>query len=111
IDEITRIFGAGEEYSRDGVPISRVFRNEEFGYRTITVELPLRDEDANVLLGMKGKQRGKPLPDANLRDSENVPLSEDVQAYFDREVLPYAPDAWIDTERTKVGYEISFNRY
>jgi type I restriction enzyme M protein len=93
------------------VPISRIFRNEEFGYTTITVERPLRDEAGNPVLGMKGKQKGKPQPDSALRDTENVPLSEDIQAYFEREVLPHAPDAWIDAEKSKVGYEIPFNRH
>jgi type I restriction enzyme M protein len=92
-------------------PLSRIFRNEEFGYRTITVERPLRDEQGRVVLGQKGKAKGKPQPDSNLRDTENVPLSEDVQTYFAREVLPHAPDAWIDDEKTKTGYEIPFNRH
>ena len=51
------------------------------------------------------------MPDASLRDTENVPLAEDVETYFNREVLPHAPDAWIDHEKTKVGYEIPFNRH
>jgi len=93
------------------VPISRIFRNEEFGYTTITVERPLRDEAGNPVLGMKGKQKGKPQSDSALRDTENVPLSEDIQGYFEREVLPHAPDAWIDAEKSKVGYEIPFNRH
>ena len=63
------------------------------------------------MLGAKGKQKGKPQPDSALRDTENVPLSEDVEAYFKREVLPHAADAWIDEEKTKVGYEIPFNRH
>ena len=63
------------------------------------------------MLGMKGKQKGKPQADSGLRDTENVPLSEEVEAYFKREVLPHAPDAWIDDEKTKVGYEIPFNRH
>jgi len=92
-------------------PISRIFRNEDFGYRTITVERPLRDADGKIVLGQKGKLKGKPQSDANLRDTENVPLSEDVNVYFKREVLPHAPDAWIDHEKTKVGYEIPFNRH
>jgi type I restriction enzyme M protein len=111
IDDITRIFGEFKEVTRDGVPISRIFKNEDFGYRTITVERPLRDDKGKVVLATKGKQKGQPQPDANLRDTENVPLSEDVQAYFEREVLPHAPDAWIDEEKTKVGYEIPFNRH
>jgi type I restriction enzyme M protein len=93
------------------VPISRIFKNEEFGYTTITVERPLRDEAGNPVLGMKGKQKGKLQPDSAQRDTENVPLSEDIQAYFEREVLPHAPDSWIDAEKSKVGYEIPFNRH
>ncbi len=96
---------------RDGVPISRIFKNEDFGYRTITVERPERDAEGKIVLGTKGKGKGKPEPDADLRDTENVPLSEDVETYFKREVLPHAPDAWIDHEKTKVGYEIPFNRH
>lgn len=111
IADVTRIFGAFEEVTRDGVPISRIFPNETFGYRTITVERPLRDEAGNVVLIAKGKLKGLPQPDTSLRDTENVPLSEDVDAYFEREVLPHAPDAWIDRDRTKVGYEIPFNRH
>ena len=111
IEEITRLFGAGRKASRDGVPISRIFRNEDFGYRTITVERPERDPKGRVVLGTKAKGKGQPVPDASLRDTENVPLSEDVESYFKREVLPHAPDAWIDHEKTKVGYEIPFNRH
>ncbi|WP_454722782.1 MULTISPECIES: type I restriction-modification system subunit M [Cupriavidus] len=93
------------------VPISRIFRNEEFGYTTITVERPQRDESGQVVLGVKGKQKGKPQADSALRDTENVPLGEDIGAYFAREVLPHAPDAWIDDNKSKVGYEIPFNRH
>lgn len=92
-------------------PISRIFRNTEFGYTTITVERPLRDENGQFVLGLKGKQKGKPQPDSALRDTENVPLTEDIGEYFAREVLPHAPDAWIDDEKSKVGYEIPFNRH
>ena len=111
IDEITRLFGGFEEASKEGAPISRIFRNEDFGYRTITVERPERDAKGKVVVGTKGKGAGKPVPDSALRDTENVPLSEDVAAYFKREVLPHAPDAWIDHDKTKVGYEIPFNRH
>jgi len=110
IAEITQLFGNFAEAEKDGKPISKIFRNSDFGYRTITVERPLRDENGNVVIGQKGKQKGKVQPDARLRDTENVPLSEDVEAYFKREVLPHVPDAWIDHEKTKVGYEIPFNR-
>jgi len=92
-------------------PISRIFRNEDFGYTTITVERPLKDEAGQPVLGVKGKQKGKPQPDSALRDTENVPLADDILAYFEREVLPHAPDAWIDEEKSKVGYEIPFNRH
>jgi type I restriction enzyme M protein len=109
IDVITQLFGSFEEYSRDSVPISRIFKNEDFGYRTITVERPLRDADGKPVLATKGKGKGKPMPDPSLRDTENVPLSVDVESYFQREVLPHAPDAWIDHEKTRVGYEIPFN--
>lgn len=111
IDDITRLFGKFKEVTRGGMPISRIFRNEDFGYRTITVERPLRDSKGKILLGQKGKLKGKPQPDSSLRDTENVPLNEDVETYFQREVLPHAPDAWIDHDKTKIGYEIPFNRH
>jgi type I restriction enzyme M protein len=100
IDDITRLFGNFEEATRDGVPISRIFNNDEFGYHTITVERPERDAAGQVVLGSKGKAKGKPMPNASLRDTENVPLGEDVEAYFKREVLPHAADAWIDHDKT-----------
>jgi type I restriction enzyme M protein len=111
IDYITRLFGDFAEAEQDGKPISRIFDNEDFGYFAVTVERPLRDEAGNVVLGIKGKQKGKPQADASLRDTENVPYKEDIQEYFKREVLPHAPDAWIDPDKTKVGYEIPFNRH
>jgi len=111
IDDLTRIFGSFKKVTREGVPISRIFKNEDFGYRTLTVERPERDGQGRPVLGTKGKGKDKPVADANLRDTENVPLSEDVETYFQREVLPHAPDAWIDPEKTKVGYEIPFNRH
>ncbi|MEO8746673.1 MAG: SAM-dependent DNA methyltransferase, partial [Rhodanobacter sp.] len=92
-------------------PLARIFKNEDFGYTTITVERPLRDKAGNMVLGLKGKLKDKPQPDSSLRDTENVPLGEDIQAYFEREVLPHAPDAWIDEAKSKVGYEIPFNRH
>ena len=111
IDEITKLFGDFQEITKDGVPISRIFNNKDFGYNTIAVERPLRGESGQIILGTKGKLTGKPQPDTSLRDTENVPLSEDVETYFKREVLPHAHDAWIDHEKTKVGYEIPFNRH
>jgi type I restriction enzyme M protein len=127
IATITRLFGEAKEVYLDaegkplsakslkagtkGTPLSRIFKTTDFGYRTITVERPERDAKGNIVKEAKGKRKGEPKPDTSLRDTENVPLSEDVEAYFQREVLPHAPDAWIDEDKTKVGYEIPFNRH
>ena len=92
---------------KDGVYCqSKIFDNDEFGYSKIVVERPQVDEDGKAVL-----KKGKPVADASLRDTENVPLKEDIDAYFEREVLPYAPDAWIDKKKTKIGYEIPMTRY
>ncbi|HCU25015.1 MAG TPA: restriction endonuclease subunit M [Deltaproteobacteria bacterium] len=111
IAEITKIFGDCKKVTRNGVPISRIFKNQDFGYCTITVERPERDASGKIVKATKGKLKGKSQPDAGLRDTENVPLGEGIEAYFKREVLPHAPDAWIDHEKTKIGYEIPFNRH
>lgn len=132
IDEITRLFGDAKEVYVDGetgkrlsakrieelrgtrnppVPLSRVFKNEDFGYQTITVERPLRDEAGEIVREARGKRKGQPQPDSKLRDTEDVPLGESIDAYFAREVLPHVPDAWIDDTKTKVGYEIPINRH
>ena len=84
---------------------SRVIDAVDFGYNKITVESPLTDENGNPVL-----KKGRPAADASKRDTENVPLAEDIDAYFEREVLPYNPHAWIDRKKTKVGYEIPFTR-
>ncbi len=84
---------------------TKIFGTEDFGYNKIVVERPLMENGKPVL------KKGKPVADASLRDTENVPLTEDIDAYFKREVLPYAPDAWIDKSKTKVGYEIPMTRY
>lgn len=85
---------------------SKIFGTEEFGYNKIVVERPQRDENGEIVL-----KKGKPVADTSLRDTENVPLVQDIDRYFEREVLPYAPDAWIDKNKTKVGYEIPMTRY
>lgn len=85
---------------------SKIFDSVEFGYNKIVVERPLLDENGKPVL-----KKGKRVADASLRDTENVPLEEDIDTYFAREVLPYAPDAWIDKSKTKVGYEIPMTRY
>ena len=70
------------------------------------MERPITDDNGNPIL-----KKGKPQPDSKLRDTENVPLTEDIATYFNREVKPFAPDAWIDDKKSKVGYEIPFTRY
>jgi len=93
IERIVELFGRFEEVTQeDGTPLSRIFRNSDFGFRTITVERPLKDEQGQVVLFEKGKKKGQPQPDSSLRDTENVPLCEEVDAYFKREVLPHVPD-------------------
>jgi type I restriction enzyme M protein len=101
IEEITRIYGdftTGE--------FCKIFENEDFGYNRIVVERPLI-ENGNVVLDKKGK----PKADTTLRDTEDVPLKESIDEYFNREVLPHVPKAWIDKSKTKIGYEINFTRY
>ena len=101
IDEIAKIYGDFRENK-----LSKIFKNEDFGYRKVVVERPLRDESGKPML-----KKGKVQADPKLRDTENIPLSEDVAEYMKREVLPYAPGAWIDESKTKIGYEIPFTRY
>jgi len=83
------------------------FDNDDFGYRKITIERPLYDENGKPIADKKGSKKA----DASLRDSETVPLKEDIHEYFAREVLPHVPDAWIDESKTKIGYEIPFTRF
>lgn len=91
---------------------SKIFDNEDFGYYQITVHQPERDEQGNLVLDAKGKRNAaQPKSDSNLKDIENVPMKESIAEYFKREVLPFAPDAWYDKTKMKVGYEIAFNKY
>lgn len=76
-------------------------------FKAILMALAERDETADICTDAKGD----PEPDPELRDYENVPLKEDVDEYMRREVLPHVPDAWVDHSKTKIGYEINFNRY
>lgn len=101
IAEITQLYGDFKTSE-----ISKIFDNSDFGYTKITVERPLYDENGELVL-----KKGKKQSDPSLRDTENVPLNEDINEYFKREVLPFAPDAWIDKSKTKVGYEIPFTRF
>jgi len=99
---ITKIYGEFAEGE-----FCKIYDNEDFGYQRITVERPLRDANGELVLDKKDKVQA----DANLRDYENVPLKEDVEEYFRREVLPHISDAWIDHSKTKTGYEINFTKY
>jgi type I restriction enzyme M protein len=101
IAEITKLYG---DFREDEV--SKIFDNADFGYTKVTVERPLKDADGKPVL-----KKGKPEPDTSLRDTENIPLKDDIEEYFKREVLPFAPDAWLDRKKDKVGYEIPFTRY
>ena len=85
---------------------SKVLDAISLGYNKITVESPLLDADGNIEL-----KKGKPIADPSKRDTENVPLNEDIDVYFKRQVLSYNPDAWIDRNKTKVGYEIPMTRF
>lgn len=102
IDNITKIYGEFKE-----TPYCKIFDNDDFGYRRITVERPKRDEKGEIETDKKGNTK----VDADLRDYENIPLKEDVEIYFKREVLPHLPDAWVDDIKTKIGYEINFTKY
>lgn len=94
------------EYQLDNKAVeSKVFDNADFGFTKVTVERPLRDENGEIIL-----KKGKPTPDASLRDTEDIPLKENIQEYFEREVLPFNPDAWMDRKKDKVGFEIPFTR-
>ena len=86
---------------------SKIFDNADFGYAQITVNRALKDEKGKIIKDDKGK----PKADPKLKDTENIPLKDDIQEFFEREVLPFAPDAWWDKKDTKVGYEINFAKY
>jgi len=102
IEDITKIYGDFKESE-----ISKIFDNEDFGYSKIIVNHPLKDEDGNLVLDKKGKKQ----IDKSKKDTEKIPLKQDIDEYFQREVIPFAADAWYEEEKTKVGYEIPFTRY
>ncbi|KHE69672.1 class I SAM-dependent DNA methyltransferase [Halobacillus sp. BBL2006] len=84
---------------------SKILDNNEFGFYKVTVETPRYDEEGNKIL-----KRGKPVADTDKRDTEEISLREDIREYFDREIKPFHPNAWIDENKTKIGYEIPFTR-
>ncbi len=101
INDITKLYGDLMESDQ-----CKIFDNKDFGYSKVTVERPLK-ENGQVVTDKKGN----PKPDSSLRDSENIPLKEDINEYMQREVLPHVPDAWVDDKKTNVGYEINFTKY
>jgi type I restriction enzyme M protein len=86
---------------------SKIFDNEDFGFYQITTHQPEKDENGKIIKDSKGK----PKFDKDLKDSENIPLKENIDTYFAREVLPFVENAWYDKKKMKVGYEIPFNKY
>lgn len=97
-----------EGVEEDGKPIickSKVIEGISLGYSKVVVETPVYNEDGSVLL-----KRGKKVADVTKRDTESIPLTEEINEYIAREVLPYNPDAWVDESKTKIGYEIPFTR-
>ncbi len=102
VEQVTRLYHDAVDTDDERV---KVFDNDAFGYQRVTVERPKLDEDGKPQRNRKG-----PVADPDLRDNENVPLTEDVDEYMRREVLPHVPHAWVDTTKTKIGYEIPFTR-
>jgi len=101
IEEITGIYTGFEEGEH-----CRIFDNADFGFTKVVVERPEMKKGKVV----KDKE-GKPKPDTALRDHEKIPLKDDIDEYFRREVLPHVPDAWMDRTKDKIGYEINFTKY
>lgn len=85
---------------------SKVYANEFFGFTKVTVEQPLKENNIVVT-----DRQGNPKPDTSLRDYERVPLTDNIEQYFEREVKPHLPEAWMDRSKDKVGYEINFTKY
>ncbi|EKI4599581.1 type I restriction-modification system subunit M [Staphylococcus pseudintermedius] len=95
-----------EYYLGDKTVESKIFENESFGFTRVTIERPKRDEKGNIIYNKSGSKTA----DNNLRDTEDIPLAEDIEKYFEREILPFNPDAWMDRKKDKIGYEIPFTR-
>lgn len=108
IDLISRAYTdfADRTYTEGALTVeSKIKENDDFKYTKVVVERPLRDKNGNPVLKNK-----RPQPDSALRDTESIPWREDIEAYMQKNVYPYAPDAWIDERKSKVGYEIPFTR-
>ncbi len=113
---ITQLYGNFEENE-----FCKILPNEFFGYWRITVEQPLKVKTEHAPSPQVVKSKGQPKPDSSLRDYENIPflkkdadgklIPQTIEAYFDEEVKPHLPEAWIDHSKTKIGYEINFTKY
>ncbi|WP_394937740.1 N-6 DNA methylase [Psychromicrobium sp. YIM B11713] len=118
-ERIVKIYDDFDEQTKENAEYSKVLQNTNFGYWTITVERPLLDEEGQPIMDTKKQTK----PDTKKRDTENIPFTyaentrgevgaaETIKTYFETEVLPHVPDAWIDEKKTKVGYEIPFTRH
>lgn len=106
VEDIVKLF-----YSDKSSEFLKDFDNDDFGYTTIVIERPLKDKNNKIILSNKGKNKGLPQPDPNLRDTENVPFKQDIKKFFEKEILAHVPDAWIDHSKSKIGYEIPFTRH
>lgn len=93
------------EAGKEIIVKAKLMDNDDFGYRKVTVETPLKDETGKMVL-----KKGKPIPDSSKRDTEIIPLKEKVNDYINREVMPYNKEAWVDDSKEKIGYEIPFTR-
>ncbi len=110
---IAQILELYMDFDRADENYSRVLENHEFGYWEVPILRPQRDENGDIILETRGKNKGKPKPDKNLSDKEIVPFTYEggIDAFFEAEIKPYVPYAWIDEDNIKVGYEISFTKY
>jgi type I restriction enzyme M protein len=109
---ITKLYGDFEESE-----FVKILPNKFFGYWRVTVEQPDKDDNGNIITG----RDGKPKANTSLRDYENIPflqkapngklIPQSIEDYFEREVKPHLPEAWVDESKTKTGYEINFTKY
>ena len=107
IEAIQEMYFGFEELDRQPNAYSKIFDNTDFGFYQITVHQPEKDQDGKIILDSKGRMTS----DSSLKDIENVPMKQNIDDYFQKEVLTFAPDAWYDQTKMKVGYEIAFNKY
>jgi type I restriction enzyme M protein len=90
----------------------KIYHNQFFGYTKVTVERPLKEDNPQLgIAEIVTDRRGNARPDTSLRDTERIPLTDDIDQYYQREVAPHVPDSWMDRKKDKVGYEINFTKY